>query len=84
MNIFSRALQNIWRIKNTSIYFARTFIWILVLGRYLFLEAHSFRILEQIRSTDTYPYLFSRQIGAIVYIVLYGDVKFSREKHRAI
>ena len=34
-------------------------------------------------STDKYPYLFSRQIGAIVCIALYGDIKFSRGKHSA-
>ena len=34
-------------------------------------------------STDKYPYLFSRQIGAIVCIALYGNIKFSKGKHSA-
>ena len=34
-------------------------------------------------SLRKYPYLFSRQIGAIVCIALYGEIKFSRGKHSA-
>ena len=35
-------------------------------------------------TADKYPHLFQRQIGAIVYIALDGDLKFSRAKHSAI
>ena len=35
-------------------------------------------------SADKYPYSFSRQIGEIIYIALYGDVKFGGGKHMAI
>ena len=73
--------------KRNSVSFARKYVRIFVLGYYLFLEAHSFRILEQkIRENDCgkYSHLFWRQIGAIVYIALYGDLKFSRGKHSAI
>ena len=35
-------------------------------------------------TANKYPQLFWRQIGAIVYIALYGDLKFSRGKHSAI
>ena len=39
--------------KHNSVYFARKYVRIFVLGYYLFLEAHSFRILEQkIREND--------------------------------
>ena len=57
---------------------------IFALGHCLSLEGLSFRILEQTMSADKYPYSFSRQIGKIIYIALYGDVKFGGGKHMAI
>ena len=57
---------------------------IFALGHCLSLEGLSFRILEQTMSADNYPYSFSRQIGEIIYIALYGDVKFGGGKHMAI
>ena len=35
-------------------------------------------------TADKYPQLFWRQIEAIVYRALYGDLKLSRGKHSAI
>ena len=57
---------------------------IFVLGHCLSLEGLNFRILEQTMSADKYPYSFPRQIGEIIYMALYGDVKFGRGKHMAI
>jgi len=70
--------KNIWRIRNTiaSIWLWK-YVWIFVLGHYLFLKAHSFpwatlsktvRLSEQIMSVDKYLSIFSRQMEAIVYI----------------
>ena len=72
--------------KRNSVSFARKYVRIFVLGYYLFLEAHSFRILEQkIRENDRGQIsALILEIGAIVYTALYGDLKFSREKHSAI
>ena len=70
--------------KRNSVYFAREYVRIFVLGYYLLLEALSFRILEQKfekMTADKYSHLFWRQIGAIVYMALYSVLKFSRGKH---
>jgi len=64
-----RVAKNSWRIINTI-----AFIWlwkyarVFVLGHYLFLEAHSVHLSEQIMSADKYPSIFSRQMEAIVYL----------------
>jgi len=67
----ARVVKNSWRIINTI-----AFIWlwkharIFVLGHYLFLEAHSVHLSEQIMSADKYPSILSRQMEAIVYLYL--------------
>ena len=54
------------------LHLGRNYAQILVLGHYLFLEAHSFpravSYEEQIMSADKYPSIFSRQMVTFVYI----------------
>ena len=59
-----------------SVHLGRKYAQIFVLRHYLFLKAHSLHsrktvhFSEQIMSADKYPSIFSRQIEAIVYLVL--------------
>ena len=53
LTFFSCVAKYLKDKKHNSVYFARKYVRIFVLGYYLFLEAHSFRILEQkIREND--------------------------------
>ena len=59
--------------KDNSLQLARKYARIFILGRYLFLVAHSAHSAhaartEQIMSADKYPSIFSRQMATIVYI----------------
>ena len=58
--------------KHNSVYFARKYVRIFVLGYYLFLEAHSFRILEQkIREND------HAQISALILAPNWSNCLYS-------
>ena len=74
---FARCEKDLKDNKDNSLHLGRKYAGIFVFGHYLFLEAHSFprvrsrktvRFSEQIMSGDKYPSIFSRQMGAIVYI----------------
>ena len=72
-----RALQNVWRIMITKPLFytkMNSYIcpWTLSVPLKFagFLEIRSVRILKQIMSEDKYPCIFSRQVEAIVSILL--------------
>ena len=64
--------------KHDNLHLGIKYARISVFEHYLFLEAHSFprgsqktvRLSEQIMPADKYPSIFSRQVGAIVYIYL--------------
>ena len=58
--------------KDNSLHLGLKYAWIFVLGHYLFLVAHrkTVRFSEQIMSADKYPYIFSRQMATIVYIII--------------
>ena len=64
------AKKNLKDNKYNSLHLGRKYVQILVLGRSLFLKAHSFpktvRFSEQIMSADKYPSIFSRQMEAMI------------------
>ena len=53
-NFVTRVAKYLKDNERNSLKFARKYVRIFVLGHYLFLETHSFRISEQIMSPDIY------------------------------
>ena len=85
---FFTCIPNVWRIKNTIASILRENMYgylslDIICSSKLTVSASWNRKFEKM-TTRKYPHLFWRQIGAIVYIALYGDLKFSRGKHSAI
>ena len=85
---FFTCVANIWRIKNAIASLLRENMYgylslDIICSSKLTVSASWNRKFEKM-TADKYLHLFWRQIGEIVYIALYGDLKFSRVKHSAI
>ena len=72
LTFFSCVAKYLKDKKHNSVYFARKYVRIFVLGCHLFLEAHSFRILEQkIREND------HAQISALILAPNWSNCLYS-------